>query len=135
MTFSSWSRGEFNALQLQSLTVRYQEATQTLGYVHACAVGGVLVADVDTLKRVAQHPVIWYDNDTNQAGFELVKRLQKAMPIQACTTPLSWGSKSDLDSYIRDFAQDHLAAWEGVKARLADRQPYGRTYTGTGKSF
>jgi hypothetical protein len=128
--------GEFNALQLQSLTVRYQEATQqTLGYVHACAVGGVLVADVDTLKRVAQHPVICYDNDTNQAGFELVKRMQKAMPIEACTTPLSWGSKSDLDSYIRDFAQDHLAAWEGVKARLADRQPYGRTYTGTGEEF
>ena len=31
--------GEFNVLQLQSLTVRYQESTgETLGYVHACAV-------------------------------------------------------------------------------------------------
>ena len=40
--------GEFNALQLQSLTVRNEEATQQpFGYVHACAVGGVLCADID----------------------------------------------------------------------------------------
>lgn len=128
--------GEFNALQLQSLTVRYEEATQqTLGYLHACAVGGVLVADVDTLKRIAQHPVIVYDNDANGAGFELVKRVQQAMPVEAATTPLSWGSKSDLDSYIRDFDQDPTAAWEGVKALIAGRQPYGRLYAGTGEEF
>ena len=92
---------------------------------------GVLTADIATLKRVAQHPVICYDNDTNQAGFELVKRLQTAMPVEACTTPLTWGGKSDLDSFIRDFDQDHVAAWEGVKALIAERQPYGRTYSGT----
>ena len=130
--------GEFNALQLQSLTVRYAEAIGQPSehcYHHACAVGGVLGADVDTMKRVAQHPVIVYDNDTNQAGFELVKRVQKAMPVEACTTPLSWGDKSDLDSYICDFQQDHVAAWEGVKALIADRQPYGRLYAGTGEEF
>ena len=128
--------GEFNALQLQSLTVRYEETTgQTLGYVHACAVGGVLGADGETLTRVAPQPVICYDNDTNQAGFELVKRIQKASPVTACTTPMSWGSKSDLDSYIRDFDQDHPAAWEGVKALIAERQAYGRTYEGTGEEF
>ena len=113
--------GEFNVLQLQSLTVRYEEATQqTLGYVHACAVGGVLGADGETLKRVAARPIICYDNDTNQAGFELVKRIQNVMPVEACTTPLSWGDKSDLDSYIRDFDQDHTAAWEGVKTLIAE---------------
>jgi P4 family phage/plasmid primase-like protien len=128
--------GEFNALQLQSLTVRYEEATQqTLGYVHACAVGGVSVADVETIKRVAAHSVICYDHDANQAGFELVKGVQKVMPVEACTTPLSWGTKSDLDSYIRDFMQDHTAAWEAVKALIADRQPYGRIYAGTGEEF
>ena len=130
--------GEFNALQLQSLTVRYAEALGQRAdqcYQHACAVGGVLSADVATLKRLAQHPVIVYDHDTNQAGFELVKRLQTAMPVEACTTPLTWGAKSDLDSYIRDFDQDHVAAWEGVKALIADRQPYGRTYSGTGEEF
>jgi P4 family phage/plasmid primase-like protien len=128
--------GEFNALQLQSLTVRYQETTgQMLGYVHACAVGGVQVADVETLKRVAQHPVLCYDHDTNQAGFELVKRIQQVMPVEACTTPLTSGSKSDLDSYIREFDQDHTAAWEGVKTLIATRQAYGRAYTGTGEEF
>jgi putative DNA primase/helicase len=128
--------GEFNALQLQSLTVRYHEETgQTLGYIHACAVGSVTTADVNTIKRVASHPIVIYDNDTNGAGFELVKSVQKVMSVEACTTPLSWGSKSDLDSYIRDFAQDHTAAWEGVKALIAERQPYGRIYAGTGEEF
>ena len=130
--------GEFNALQLQSLTVRYAEAIGQPSehcYHHACAAGGVSGADVDTIKRVAQHPVIVYDHDTNQAGFELVKRLQNVMPVEACTTPLSCGSKSDLDSYIRDFDQDHVAAWEGVKALIAERQPYGRIYSGTGEEF
>jgi len=109
--------GEFNVLQLQALMVRYEEATgETLGYLNACAVGGVLGADLDTLTRVAQHPVIVYDHDTNQAGFELVRRLQQVMPVEACTTPLPCGEKSDLDSYIRDFGQDHMAAWEGSNA-------------------
>jgi P4 family phage/plasmid primase-like protien len=128
--------GEFNALQLQSLIVRLEETTgQQLGYIHACAVGGVQVADVETLKRVAQRPVICYDHDTNQAGFELIKRVQTAMPVEACTTPLTWGDKSDLDSYIREFDQDHQAAWNGVKTVIAERQPYGRIYAGTGEEF
>jgi P4 family phage/plasmid primase-like protien len=128
--------GEFNALQLQSLTIRYEETTgQTLGYVNVCAAGGVTVADVGSIAHTVQHPIICYDNDTNQAGFELVKRIQKAMPVEACTTPLSWGAKSDLDSYICDFDQDHIAAWEAVKALIAARQPYGRTYTGRGEEF
>src|SRR5439155_6502192 len=126
--------GEFNVLQLQSLMLRYEEATgETQGYLNACAVGSVTSTDVETLQRIASHPVIVYDNDANEAGFELVKRVQTAMPVEACTTPLSWGAKSDLDSYIRDFDQDYVAAWEGVKALITDRQPYGRTYTGTGK--
>jgi P4 family phage/plasmid primase-like protien len=132
------TEGEFNALQLQSLTVRYAEALGQPSahcYHHACAVGGVLVADGETIKRVAQRPVICYDNDTNQAGFELVRRLQQVMAIEATTTPLTWGSKSDLDSYIRDFDQDHVAAWEAVKALIAAKQPYGRVYSGTGEEF
>ena len=53
------TEGEFNALQLQSLTLRYEEATgQPQGYLNACAVGGVLVADTSTIQRVSQHPVI-----------------------------------------------------------------------------
>jgi putative DNA primase/helicase len=128
--------GEFNALQLQSLTVRYEETTgQPLGYVNVCAVGGVLTADGETIKRVADHPVVVYDHDTNEAGFELVKRLQAVMPLEACTTPLTWGDKSDLDSFITDFEADHVGAWEGVKQLIADRQAYGRVYSGTGEEF
>jgi len=42
------TEGEFNVLQLQSLTVRYEEATgQTLGYVNARAAAIVIVADVE----------------------------------------------------------------------------------------
>jgi putative DNA primase/helicase len=118
--------------------VRYAEAQGKPAdhcYQNACAVGGVTVADVDTIKRIAAQPVISYDHDANQAGFELVKRVQKVMPVEACTTPLTWGSKSDLDSYIRNFHEDHTAAWEGVKALVAARQPYGRIYAGTGEEF
>ena len=78
--------GEFNVLQLQSLTVRYAEAIGQPSdrcYHNACAVGSVTMADVDTIKRLAQHPVIVYDHDTNQAGFELVKSVQKAMAVEA----------------------------------------------------
>jgi len=128
--------GEFNALQLQSLMVRLEEATgETQGYLNACAVGSVTTADVGTLARVAPHPVIVYDNDATEVGFELVKRVQKVMPVEACTTPLSWGTKSDLDSYLCEFHQDHVVAWEAVKALIADRQPYGRIYSGTGEEF
>jgi putative DNA primase/helicase len=127
------TEGEFNVLQLQSLTLRYAEATgQTLGYVHACAVGGVTVADGQTIGRAAAHPIICYDHDADGAGFELVKALQQHMAIEACTTP---EVDSDLDRYIRNFDQDHIAAWEGVKALIADRKPYGRLYSGTGEEF
>jgi putative DNA primase/helicase len=125
--------GEFNVLQLQSLTLRYEEATgEPLGYVNAVAVGGVLTADTRTLQHVATHPVVCYDHDAQNAGFELVKRLQQGMPVEACTTP---GVDSDLDSFICDVGQDARAAWDAVQALIADRQPYGRTYTGTGVEF
>jgi putative DNA primase/helicase len=127
------TEGEFNALQLQSLTLRYEEATgQPQGYLNACAVGGVLAADTSTIQRVAQHPVIVYDHDAHGAGFELVKRIQKAMPVEATTTPQV---DSDLDSYICDFQQDHVAAWDAVRALIDARKPYGRIYAGTGEEF
>jgi putative DNA primase/helicase len=127
------TEGEFNTLQLQSLMLHYETATgQPQGYLNACAVGGVLVADTSTIQRLSSHPVIVYDHDAHGAGFELVKRIQKAMPVEACTTPQV---DSDLDSYIGDFQQDHAAAWEGVQALIADRQSYGRLYAGTGEEF
>jgi hypothetical protein len=125
--------GEFNVLQLQSLTIRYEEATgQTQGYVNACAAGGVTGADAKTLQRVAKHPVICYDNDASGAGFELVKAIQKVMPVEAFTTP---DVDSDLDSYIYEFGQDVVAAWKAIPALIAQRQLYGRTYSGTGEEF
>ena len=76
--------------------------------------------------------MIVYDHDAHGAGFELVKCIQKAMPVEATTTPQV---DSDLDSFICDFQHDHAAAWEGVKALIADRQPYGRIYSETGEEF
>jgi hypothetical protein len=131
------TEGEFNVLQLQSLTVRFDEQAtgESLGYLNAVAVGSVMSVDVGTLERSAPHPVIIYDHDANEAGFELVKRVQKAVPVEACTTPWTWGTKSDLDSYIREFDQDYVAAWEAVKTLLGSRKPYGRVYAGTGEEF
>jgi P4 family phage/plasmid primase-like protien len=125
--------GELNALQLQSLTVRYAQQTgQSLGYVNACAVGSVSGADVTMLAKVAKHPVICYDHDTHGAGFALVEGAQKAMSVEAFTTPKP---DMDLDDFIRDVGADAVTAWEAVKALIADRQPYGRTYSGTGVEF
>ena len=59
------------------------------------------MADVDTIKRLAQHPVIVYDHDTNQAGFELVKSVQKAMAVEL--VPRRWGAKSDLIALFRSL--------------------------------
>jgi putative DNA primase/helicase len=127
------AEGEVNVLALQSLTQRYQEVTgETLGYIHAAAVGSVTVADTEAVKRAALHPVIVYDNDANGAGIVLVHRVQEVMQCEACTTP---GADSDLDSFITGFGTDAAAAWEGVKRLLAGRQPYGRLYSGTGEEF
>jgi P4 family phage/plasmid primase-like protien len=127
------TEGEFNALQLQSFVLHYEKSTgQTLGYVNCCAMGGVSVADVGTVKRLASHPVVIYDHDVNGAGFELVKRVQQTMPCEACTTPTP---DSDLDSFLRDFGTDVEAAWTGVQALIAERQSYGRIYSGTGEEF
>jgi putative DNA primase/helicase len=95
-------------------------------------VGSVTTADTKTLQHVALHPIICYDHDANGAGFELVKSVQNVMPVEACTTPVV---DSDLDSSIRAFDQDAVAAWHAVQALLADRQPYGRLYAGTGEEF
>ena len=76
--------------------------------------------------------MIVYDHDADGAGFELVKRIQQGMPVEACTTPQV---DSDLDSYLCDFQQDHVAAWQAVQALIAQRQPYGRLYAGTGEEF
>jgi hypothetical protein len=115
--------GEFNALQLQSLTLHYEKETSTtLGYVNCCAVGSVTTVDIATIQRVAEHPVICYDHDANGAGFELVKALQQIMVVEACTTP---AVDSDLDSYIKTFFPDPVAAWQAVQALITQRQRYG----------
>ena len=125
--------GEFNALQLQSLTVRYAQQTgQGWGYVNACAVGSVSGADVTMLAKVAKHPVMCYDHDTYGAGFALVEGAQAVMSVEAFTTPKP---DTDLDDFIRDVGTDAVAAWEAVKALVQTRQPYLRIYDGTGQEF
>lgn len=125
--------GEFNALALQSLAMRYEEATgQTQGYVNCCAVGSVTLADVKTIQAAATKPIISYDDDASNAGFALVEAVQKALPVEAFTTP---GTPSDLDSYLGTFGQDAQTAWHAVQALIATRKPYGREYSMTGEEF
>lgn len=127
------TEGEFNVLQLQSLMLRYGDVTgQPQGYLHACAVGGVLVADTGTIQRVTSHPVIVYDHDAHGAGFELVTRIQKVMPVEATTTPQV---DSDLDDLIFALAHDPVAAWDAVRALIDARKAYGRIYSETGEEF
>jgi hypothetical protein len=64
------TEGEFNALQLQSLAVRLgQSHGKPHVYFNACAVGGVLTADIQTIRRVSTKPIVVYDHDEHHAGF------------------------------------------------------------------
>jgi len=127
--------GEFNALQLQSLTVRCTEAGTPTKYLNVCAVGGVLTADVQTLTTVSKQLVVCYDNDANGAGEQLVDKIQAATKLETCTTPLPVGqSKSDLDSHIRSFTSP-IAAWKSVETIMKSREALGRAYSNTGVEF
>jgi P4 family phage/plasmid primase-like protien len=125
--------GEFNQLQLQSLSLRRGAAIkQNAGYIFACSVGGVNNADYEAIHRTSSRPVICYDNDSNGAGFALVDGARKIMSVHAFTTPIS---DSDMDQYIRYFGNDHSAAWEAVKSLVAGRNAFPRAYSGTGREF
>ena len=120
--------GEFNQLQFQSLCLRYGETTQQkIGYVHACAIGGVNNADIPTIHKIARFPVICYDNDTDEAGFALVKNAQQAMSVTAFTTP---NLESDLDDFIRSFGNNDAQAWKSIKKLIEERRSYPRLFEG-----
>ena len=95
--------GEINLLQLESLCVCVaDQAGRPLdeGYIPVMAVGGVHNVDTKTIRKITSFPIVIYDNDESNAGFELVARLNKAVHLAAVTTP---GRDSDLDSYIREL--------------------------------
>ncbi len=120
--------GEFNVLQLQSLCARHAESegrAPETGYVFACAVGGVHNADPGTLTRLCRNPVVCYDHDESGAGFALVESLRQRTTITAFTTPTPG---SDLDSYIRRFADDCAGAFREVRALVAERTLFTRPY-------
>ena len=120
--------GEVNQLQLQSLCLRYGEATkQEIGYVFSCAIGGVNNADIGTIRQIARHPVICYDHDVDNAGFVLVENVRQAISTTAFTTPQP---DSDLDDFIRSFGEDHEAAWQAVARLVKERTTYLRSYAG-----
>lgn len=120
--------GEFNQLQLQSLSLRQSEIRGVSPeYVFACAVGGVNNADFETLRRIARSPVICYDHDHDGAGFALVENARTYMSVYAFTTPQP---ESDLDSFIRSFGNETFRAWDDVKALVEKRQRFSRDYEG-----
>jgi hypothetical protein len=121
--------GEFNQLQLQSLGARIAElegASPETGYFDALAVGGVQNADCETIRRVAVHPAVCYDNDENSAGYGLVERLRDLMAVDAFTTP---GPDSDLDSFLRSFDDDR-AGYSAVLELFGARKREKRTRSG-----
>lgn len=127
------TEGEFNQLQLQSLSLRYGEVTgQNTGYVFASSVGGVNNADYEVIRKISRYPVICYDNDSDDAGLELVNKAREVMGVNAFTTP---HLDSDLDQFICSFGNDHMAAWEAVKSLVAGRKTFSRIYSGTGTEF
>lgn len=127
------TEGEFNQLQLQSLSLRYGETTgHRTGYVFACAVGGVSKPDYGCIRKTSPHPVFCYDNDSNGAGLALVNRAMEIMSVSAFTTP---NPDSDLDKFITGYGEDHISAWEAVRALVAGRKTLPRIYSGNGTEF
>ena len=125
------TEGEFNQLQLQSLSARRSESLgNEAEYLSACSIGGIHNADFDTIQRINKHPIICYDHDISGAGFELVKKAQEVMGVQAVTTP---EPDSDLDEYICSFDNDITAAWDALKDLIAKRQTYPREYASVKK--
>jgi hypothetical protein len=117
--------GEFNALQLQSLALRYAKATnRERFYVRCAAVGGVHNADFEALHALDRTPTICYDNDTSGAGFALVTNANKHFGTWSCTTP---SPDSDLDSYIREFSGDVRMAWRTVTELIQRRKFHCRS--------
>lgn len=120
--------GEFNQLQLQSLSARIAEkhgSPPEAGYLFSGAVGGVHNADVETIRRLARTPVVCYDHDSSGAGFTLVETLRKRFSLTAFTTPTP---DSDLDSFIRGFGNDITQGHEAVRALVRGRQLFTRPY-------
>jgi P4 family phage/plasmid primase-like protien len=127
------TEGEFNQLQLQSLSLRYGEVTgQDTGYLFACSVGGVNNADYEVIRRTSRRPIFCYDNDSDDAGLTLVNKARETMSVCAFTTP---SPASDMDDFIRSFEDDYRVAWEAVKALVAGRKSFPRIYSGTGMEF
>jgi len=107
--------GEFNQLQYQSLCVRVamnNGRAPEAGYASCCAVGGVGSADVETIRRLSDSPVVCYDNDANKAGLALVNALLEVAAVKAFTTP---DADSDMDEFIRSFGGDTAKAQEAVQ--------------------
>lgn len=122
------TEGEINLLQLESLAVRIAGGQRS--YVFAGAVGGVTNADYETIKRISRHPIICYDHD--EAGWKLVENAREKMTVSAFTTP---EEGSDLDDFIRSFADDHSAAWEAVKGLIANSEVFYRDEQGVAEDI
>ena len=120
------TEGEFNQLQLQSLCVRDAlKRGETPYYKFACAVGGVQNTDYETLKAVCETPIICYDNDKSNAGFELVEKAREGMYVSAFTTPKI---DSDLDECIRSFGTNYKGALASIDELIKQRKSYPRYY-------
>jgi len=94
--------GEFDVLQLQSMTVRdAHDSKKPHSWAYACATGGSSAVDAKTLKALPARggePYLFHDND--DAGRTLVERIAGIRALNFMTPP---DPGADPDSYIRGF--------------------------------
>ncbi len=122
--------GEFNPIAWLSMLSRMAEANgdkPDAYWNRACAVGSVSGADMRTVLRMDDYPVVCYDRDTNadpyspSPGEKLVEVLRKAGYGEAFSTP---SLPSDMDSYIcgwQNYGGDGKA-WEGISKAILGRK-------------
>ena len=127
--------GEFNLLQLQTIKV-WKDTSRGIGrawdeYLFACAVGSASGADLETVCKLDQCPLVIYDYDISRAGYRLVTDLEIETDLLATTTLLP---DTDLDAHIRSFGDDIKAARSSVRELVEDNTKHRRLYASIWKS-
>lgn len=122
------TEGEFNPLQIQSLSLRKRKKQdKSFTYINVIAAGSATSPDLEAIKRIDPFPDICYDNDASNAGFALVTKTQKLMPVKAFTTP---DVDSDPDGFISALSKTPIKAWKIFIKLRSNAEHYFRGYDG-----
>ena len=112
--------GEFNGLAIQSLYLNIQDADEeNIEYLNVVAIGSSTDPDLETVKKINEHPCIIFDND--DAGWFVVRKAQQTMHVSGFTVPKE---KNDIDAFIVEFGEDHKNAWNSFIGLYEQRKFY-----------